>query len=381
MSEQNDELQAPIIKKVKKVSGGGHHGGAWKVAYADFVTAMMAFFLLMWLLNVTTSEQKDAISNFFDPSHPKISDRVSGAGGILAGTSIATEGAMSNTRDPVVSQPPSTPTTGSVSSNQENDGKKRPVKRKSEQRSTRERFLAALKRQEEKKFREVAEQLKQAIENNPELAEFSKNLMIDITPEGLRIQLVDQDGKTMFPSGSARLYDHARQLIAEISKLAIPLQNKISVRGHTDGVPYRSGAAYTNWELSADRANSSRRALLDDNIPSDRLSDIQGRADKEHLFPEDPRDPRNRRISILLLNQNFDDFEIPPELEEMFEEQAGEEGMEAQDEDGAAVVDDAPDVMFSEEAEDGEMDTETSREIQRRIEQLYQKSPGVVDFP
>ena len=377
MSEHNDELPAPVIKKVKKVVGGGHHGGAWKVAYADFVTAMMAFFLLLWLLNVTTEEQRNAISNYFDPTHPKISESMSGAGGILAGTSIATQGAMSNTRQPMVEYKPTTPTTGSLSANNENDGKKRPSKRKSKARTTRERFVEALKRQEQAKFQQVAEELKQAIENNKELAEFVKNLMIDITPEGLRIQLVDQDGRSMFPLGSARLYDYTRKLLGEVAKIAQPLPNQISVRGHTDGIPYKGGGGYTNWELSADRANASRRALLDENITTERVSDIQGRADKEHLFPDDPADARNRRISILLLNQDFSNTAIPPELEHMFEEQADEEAENSGDtayEDNVTFSDD-------EEGEYEELDTETSREIERRIKQLYQKSSGSVEFP
>jgi chemotaxis protein MotB len=379
MSEHNDELPAPVIKKVKKVVGGGHHGGAWKVAYADFVTAMMAFFLLLWLLNVTTEQQKDAISNYFDPTHPKISETTSGAGGILAGTSIATQGAMSNTRQPMVEYKPTTPTTGSLSANNENDGKKRPSKRKSKARTTRERFVEALKRQEQAKFQQVAEELKKAIENNKELAEFVKNLMIDITPEGLRIQLIDQDGRSMFPLGSARLYDYTRKLLGEVASIAKPLPNQISVRGHTDGIPYKGGGGYTNWELSADRANASRRALLEENIPGERVSDIQGRADKEHLYPDDPTDARNRRISILLLNQDFSNTVIPPELEHMFEEQAEEE--EAAGSSGGTIYED--DVTFSDDdtGEYEELDSETSREIERRIEQLYQKSSGSVEFP
>jgi chemotaxis protein MotB len=341
----DEEKQPIIIKKIKK-GGGGHHGGAWKVAYADFVTAMMAFFLLLWLLNVTTEEQKNAISNYFDPTHPRISQINSGSGGILSGTTLADEGALADKRQPLASKEVRTPRTGSRSIKEEFDGKRA-------KKTKREQFIEKLKKQEEIKFREAADKIKQAIENNPDLAELAKNLIIDITPEGLRIQLVDQSGKTMFPSGSARMFEHTQNLLSQVADIAMTLPNDISVRGHTDGVPYRASSDYSNWELSSDRANASRRGLIENGIPEDRISNVQGKADTEHLFPENPTDPRNRRISIILLNQDFSNVALPP-------------GM-----DGDAEV----------EEEYGEEDGEEAYEPVTEPETLYNKSQGSVVFP
>ena len=311
MSDESGGGDQPIVIK-KIVKGGGHHGGAWKVAYADFVTAMMAFFLLMWLLNVTDAEQKNAISNYFDPTHPKASDMRSGAGGVMGGTSMSTEGAMVSTVQPIT-QPTPTGTSGSSLNAAKATGQ---IKGDSEtdeagsgQDSAEEQAEAELKAQEEEKLEEVKEALEQAMASNPELADLSENLLVDMTPEGLRIQVVDSKGKPMFPSGSARMYERTRKLMEQVGKVVQAVPNEISVRGHTDSVPYGANADYTNWELSSDRANASRRALKDTGVPSDRLNNVVGKADTEHLLPEDPTNARNRRISIVLLREELTDPE------------------------------------------------------------------------
>ncbi len=294
MAGKDDAAKQPIIiKRIKK--GGGHHGGAWKVAYADFVTAMMAFFLLLWLLNVTTEDQKNAIANYFDPTNPKISEAVSGSGGLLGGTSMSTEGAMVSEYQPYVSQPPSSSVRADTQQTKDSS---------SSEESTPDEGGAgegAETAQEDESFAEAEKQIKQAIESTPELAPLLENLIVDITPEGLRIQIVDQNGRSMFPSGSAQMYDITKKLLEKVAQVVVAMPNEISVRGHTDSVPYGKDAAYTNWELSSDRANASRRVLLDGGLPQKRLNNIVGKADTEPLIAEDPRDARNRRISIILL--------------------------------------------------------------------------------
>ncbi len=292
-SKKQDELRPIIIKRVKKVAGG-HHGGAWKVAYADFVTAMMAFFLLLWLLNVTTEDQKLGIADYFDPN-PRISNSVSGAGGMLGGLSISKDGAMVTNTQSVAPNPARvTPAL--------KPGAETPANDKD---LTDEKFKEEFQKREEANFRKAEQAIKEAIEKSPELKELAKNLMIDMTPEGLRIQIVDQEGDPMFPKGSAQMYDKTKKLLEKVSAIIVKMPNEISVRGHTDSNPYSDGAAYTNWELSTDRANSSRRVLISAGFPEDRINNILGKADKDHMFPANPKDPRNRRISIILLREDI----------------------------------------------------------------------------
>lgn len=293
------EEVAPIIvvKKVKKVAGG-HHGGAWKVAYADFVTAMMAFFLLLWLLNVTTAEQRDAISNFFDPSHPTVSESRSGAGGVMGGTSLATEGAMTSAMQEIRLSENSG---ASMKDKSRGEDGKNDLKSESLERLTEE-----LRRRETERFENAKEELEREIEKTPELAELKKHLMVDVTEEGLRIQIVDQEGEPMFPSGSAQMYDKTRKLVTMAAQAIQNMPNQISIRGHTDSYQYKAGADYTNWELSADRANSTRRVLKESKIPESRLSNVMGKADTDHLVTDKPLDAKNRRITIILEREKIE---------------------------------------------------------------------------
>lgn len=293
MADKQDELQPIIVKKVKK-GGHGHHGGAWKVAYADFVTAMMAFFLLLWLLSVTTEVQKEGIADYFT-SRPMVTRSESGSSGVLGGTTVEVEGAMTSKVQPLVTKP------------QTQDPALRPgsIPPQKETNISDERFMQELRKREEENFKKVEESLKKAIQSTPELAEMASALKVDMTPEGLRIQIVDQEGKPLFASGSADLLPHTKELLKKVSSVIQKLPNEISVRGHTDGVPYSAGAKYTNWELSADRANSSRRELLKGGMPATRMNNVVGKADTDHLFPDDPTDGRNRRISIILLHEGL----------------------------------------------------------------------------
>jgi chemotaxis protein MotB len=290
--------QPLIIKKVKKGGGHGHHGGSWKVAYADFVTAMMAFFMLLWLLNVTTDEQKQGIADYFAPA--SASRTTSGSGGILGGKTLVSEGSrISENGVPSVAislTPPARPTDQDVYNDfeQEQTGSGE---------SEEERMAKALVEQEEKAFEEAQEALKKAIEEVPALADLGEHLMIDMTPEGLRIQLVDREQESMFPSGSAEMHEFTRALLERIALVVGKLPNKIAVSGHTDATPYRSSNGYTNWELSTDRANASRRVLLEAGLDSGRIERVIGRAANDPLLPDDPFNATNRRISIVLLRE------------------------------------------------------------------------------
>lgn len=306
--------QAPvIIKKVKKGGHGAHHGGAWKVAYADFVTAMMAFFLLLWLLNVTTDVQKRGIADYFDPSLASHSN--SGAGGVLGGTAIGQPGAAKQSMASVSFEDSPSPPRSSSSQDDSDDGGDNDVsggmggdqdgsnndQRQPPAKLTAEQLQKEIADREQKRFEAAKEALEQAVKEVPELQSLAKNLLIDETPEGLRIQLVDQDKQPMFPLGSAELADPAKKLLGLITQVVARMPNKISITGHTDATQYAFSAKYTNWELSADRANASRREFMADGLPAERIERVVGVADQDPLDKDNPADPQNRRISIVLL--------------------------------------------------------------------------------
>lgn len=303
MAEKTDDSKGKndkrpiVIKKIKK-GGGGHHGGAWKVAYADFVTAMMAFFLLLWLLNVTTKEQKEGIADYFKPSSASVA--TSGAGGVMGGLTMVTEGSQIADNRASSENSPSDVEEQSEEIELDRDSKKK----------VSESDYEKLKSQEEQKqFENAMKDIKAAIQNDAELKELAKNLIVDMTPEGLRIQIVDQQGRSMFPSGSAQMYDETNKLIAKVSVIINKLPQKLSIRGHTDSIPYGQNATYDNWNLSADRANASRQSLMKAGVPANRISNVAGKADTEHLFPQDPANPQNRRISIILMRDHPDQGE------------------------------------------------------------------------
>jgi chemotaxis protein MotB len=277
----------PIIRKRKRRGGEeAHHGGAWKIAYADFVTAMMAFFLLMWLINVTSPEQKTGIAEYFNPI--TVSQRTAGSGGVLDGTSVSAPGPLSSpSTDFTIDTPmPFAPRSDNTTKSTVGDSDAELDRRE----------------REKKQFEEVAEKLRQSIKEMPELAALLHNLIIDETLEGLRIQLVDQDERPMFALGSAQPFDYTRQLLELVTHAIVGLPNKVSIRGHTDSLPYADGRRYDNWDLSSARALASRRTMTAAGLAEARIEGVVGRADRDPLFPERPEDPRNRRISIVLLH-------------------------------------------------------------------------------
>ncbi len=276
--------QPIIIKRIKKVSGGGHHGGAWKVAYADFVTAMMAFFLLMWLINTTSPEQKKGIADYFAPA--SVSETTSGSGGILGGTALGQDGEKSAGTQSVIQQTspqaPDTPDTGSTKTGGQGS-----------QSTSDQKDDAALQ--------SAAQSLKQALQDMPELAELSKQILVDQTPEGLRIQLIDQEGRSMFKENSAAPNDRARILLHAVSKVITQLPNRISISGHTSATP--GGKDPKEWLLSSDRADAARQILQGSGVDGDRIAQVTGKASSDPLYPDDPTLPGNRRITIVLLRE------------------------------------------------------------------------------
>ena len=280
-----------LIKKVKKVSGGGHHGGAWKVAYADFVTAMMAFFLLMWLINTTDPEQKRGIAEYFAPA--SVSETTSGSGGILGGTALGDDGPKSSGSQSVIQElAPEAPDTD------------RPGPSSNLSSASDAALQAEVQKREAAEFASAAESLRQAMQLMPELAELSKQLIVDQTPEGLRIQLVDQEGRSMFDNNSARPNARAQVLLRAVSKVINRLPNRISITGHTSATPGSSRAsAPADWSLSSERANASRLVLQSAGVDPDRVYSVAGKAGSDPLYPDDPSLAGNRRIAIVLLRE------------------------------------------------------------------------------
>ena len=279
-----------VIKKVKKVIGGGHHGGAWKVAYADFVTAMMAFFLLMWLINTTSPEQKRGIADYFAPA--SVSRSSQGNDGLLGGTAFQEDGARASGSNRKIDEE-SAEASQQAKAGAEGSKSNEP---------TEDALAQALANRENAQFVSAEASLRQALQDLPDYAELSRNLIIEQTPEGLNIQLVDQEGRAMFSGSSADPLPRTQHLLETVAKVVEQLPNRISVSGHTDTTaPGRPG--YSNWDLSADRANAARRILEKSGVEGDRIYQVAGKGDREPLYPDDPDLPANRRISIVLLRE------------------------------------------------------------------------------
>ncbi len=281
--------QAIIIKKVKKGGHGAHHGGAWKIAYADFVTAMMAFFLLLWLLNSVTQESLEGISNYFAPV--SVSQSTSGSDGVLGGKSLSTDGAGTSSSGQVsvtMDLPPPRAGTGG-------DAQETPEE------ISEQAAKEALEAIEQEQFDQAQQVIEEALEESEDLQQLKRHLMIDDTPEGLRIQIVDQDGQAMFASGGASMFERTEKLMALVSKVILSMPQKISIVGHTDAVPFSNSRGYSNWELSSDRANAARRELVNHGVPYERVSRVIGKAATEPLLVENPKHASNRRLTITMM--------------------------------------------------------------------------------
>ncbi len=280
--------QTIIIKRVKK---GGHvaaHGGTWKIAYADFVTAMMAFFLLLWLLNSVTQDQLEGISNYFAPI--SISATTSGDGDILEGKALQDIEATSR---PTATMDLPPPKAGEGPA--ELSGEKPPEDLSDQEAEE------LLKKKEQEQFEEAEKDLQEAIDEVPSLKAISKSLLIDDTPEGMRIQIVDQEGLALFARGSAELYLHTKKILELVAKVIQTLPQKVSISGHTDATKYGGAKGYSNWELSADRANAARRYLVHRGVDDGRINRVVGKASTELLQLDNPSHASNRRLSIVLM--------------------------------------------------------------------------------
>ena len=273
---------APIIVKKVIVQGGGHHGGAWKVAYADFVTAMMAFFLLMWLLGATTEDQRKGLADYFTPTLVKMRENSAGSDGMLGGSSIVDADNYPHAAGQTGTQALTIPrdASGGVTEGGAEAAERRRM--------------------------EVAQEIRERIDAVERLQRLSRQVRVMRTPEGIRIDLVDDADFSMFHLGSTVLVPEARELIGIIGETIAPDGAQMIVRGHTDALPWRGGASgnggANNWSLSTGRAEATRQQLLLSGITDARFDRIEGVADRELLVADDPADPRNRRISILLLN-------------------------------------------------------------------------------
>jgi chemotaxis protein MotB len=353
--------RASIVIRKEEIVQGGHHGGAWKVAYADFVTAMMAFFLLMWLLNATTEAQRRGLADYFTPSNV-LSHASSGTGRPFGGHTPYDHGEMVSDRgaltvrpgqapsvpdidDPDSDQPPDAlhPATpppvageadrpkqalGNADAQVDQAGPKAPgggraaiqgqspsqaaylanaaptnaplANTPSLSQANDAALRAEAERREQAAFAQAAEQIRDAVRGDPDLAGLLKQLAIDQTPEGLRIQLLDEEQLPMFATGSAAPNERARQLLQKIAPVLAKMPEAISIAGHTDAAPFR-GDGRTNWDLSADRANATRRLLAESGLQEGRFRSVTGNADRDPLLPADPLAAVNRRIAIVVL--------------------------------------------------------------------------------
>ena len=280
-----DEKPTVIVRRVKKIQGGGHHGGSWKVAYADFVTAMMAFFLVMWLVGALTTKQREAVSDYFkNPSplkgtSPAPAPGMNGPGGAsnsmikLGGTMELPKGPGDEfTRDPA------------------------------DQRSEADKRM-----QDRQRLEQLMQELKEAIDKSQALEPFKDQLLLDITPEGMRIQIVDKQNRPMFDLGSAKLMPYTADILHEIAGFVNRVPNRVSIAGHTDTANYASRFGYGNWELSADRANAARRSLLEGGMDAGKVARVVGFGAAVLFDRQNPLNPINRRISIVVMSKAAED--------------------------------------------------------------------------
>jgi chemotaxis protein MotB len=330
-----------ILIRKEEVVEGGHHGGSWKVAYADFVTAMMAFFLLMWLLNATTEEQRRGLADYFS-LNSVLSHNSSGMGQPFGGRTAFSDGAMLSDlgtpqvtvgQQPVVDdvqedgtdviaqprphrddskseapdlggrpapKPPARIAQKVAPADSSPAAIKPPGTADTPRKPTESELRAELQRKEKDEFERAAQQVRDAVAGDPQLAELARQLAVDMTPEGLRIQIRDADHEAMFPFGSAVPNEKAKLLLQKVASVLARMSQDISIAGHTDAAPY-AGTGFTNWELSADRANATRRLLVEAGLQESRVRSVTGNAQRDLAVPSDPLAAANRRISIVVL--------------------------------------------------------------------------------
>ncbi len=279
VTEEAPEPVRPIIVKKITVQAAGHHGGAWKVAYADFVTAMMAFFLMLWLLGATTEAQRKGLADHFSPTLVQYREQSAGSNGLLKGSSITGVDNYPNAAGQTGTQTITIPkdTTGGP------------------------REGAAMDRNATERAKAIKEEIETKLQQSRKLARLARQVRVMRSPEGIRIDLVDDADFSMFALGTTMLLPEARELLGVIASTVGNDPSAISVRGHTDALPWKPGVASNNWSLSSGRAEATRQELMRSGISESRFNRIEGVADREPLIKDDPADPRNRRMSILLM--------------------------------------------------------------------------------
>jgi chemotaxis protein MotB len=327
---------ATIVIRREEGGEAGHHGGAWKVAYADFVTAMMAFFLLMWLLNATTEEQRRGLADYFNPSNV-LARSASGSGQPFGGRTPNEVGEMSSNASALRVETGPRPVILDIEED-DSDTPATPLERREgpkgdDETATPTRLMASraegqggasagtgtggadiarasaealreeLERRERAALDGLAEQIRVAVREDPGLADLAKQLQVEQVPEGLRIQLLDAERQPMFALGGSAPADKARALLAKVAAVINRVPNAVAISGHTDATPFRPGAR-SNWDLSAERANATRRLLAEGGVAESRIRSVAGLAEREPLLADDPQSAANRRVSILLLREN-----------------------------------------------------------------------------
>jgi chemotaxis protein MotB len=327
---------ATIVIRREEGGQAGHHGGAWKVAYADFVTAMMAFFLLMWLLNATTEEQRRGLADYFNPSNV-LARNTSGSGQPFGGRTPNEVGEMSSNASALRVETGPRPVIFDLEED-DSDTPATPLERREgpkgdDETATPARLMASraegqggaaagpgtsdaaiaqasaealreeLERRERAALDGLAEQIRAAVREDPGLADLAKQLQVEQVPEGLRIQLLDAERQPMFALGGSTPADKARALLAKVAAVINRVPNAVAISGHTDATPFRPGAR-SNWDLSAERANATRRLLTEGGVAESRIRSVAGLAEREPLLAEDPQNAANRRVSILLLRES-----------------------------------------------------------------------------
>jgi chemotaxis protein MotB len=276
------EPQAIIVKKIVMEDHGAHHGGAWKIAYADFVTAMMAFFLLLWLLGSTDEQQRKGLADYFTPTLIEYKQNSAGSDGILGGDSIIAQdnyphrATQTGSRSIVI---PRDVTGG------EREGQQARI-------------------EDLQRFEQLRQQIMQRMQSSPDLQSLQDHIRFTQDDEGLRIDLMDEADFSMFQVGTERLLPRAQHLVREVARVIVGVPNAVIVRGHTDSLPYASGRTMNNWMLSTARAESTRATLEQAGVPLARIARIEGVSDRDPFVPQDRYDPRNRRISIILAWRN-----------------------------------------------------------------------------
>ncbi len=336
-----EEAAAPVIV-IKKIMDGGHggaHGGAWKIALADMMTAMMAFFLLMWLLGATNSDQRKGIADYFKPSSHSLNPfgQLAGSNGVLGGRSIIdpdafpyaarqtgllerltprSEGGPNPDTEPGEENenPAADPSnkgsgkgagngSGKEGSGNGNSGKEGTGGGKgSPDDLTEEEKQEIAKKQDEKNFKRLETEIKQKLGENKRLAQLKDQVQVSRDKEGLRVEIIDKADFAMFPSGGDGMQGKAQDLVAEVAKTLSGIPNKLAIRGHTDAVPFKDPNGKNNWSLSAERAEATRQVLSKNGVSEDRFVRIEGVSDTDPFNPKNPLDARNRRMSITVLN-------------------------------------------------------------------------------